>query len=264
MAHSCSRCETDLADDRHGLCYRCEGTARQALTDIRQRVALIKTAEPLGSTSNDRGNSDIHLGVNIDLLDVLAGYTVLPVLESWEAQIRRTYQLVPYGIVSSVIPAGDGPVVTRMIHTRCDFLSTWLQTIMQDDWPLLGDMVSDLTREASRLGSLSQETGITSWRVACPADTSDGDMCGKAIRIAREDLEDDKRVSCRGCGRDWTARRLVVVAASTEDIDVWVPADVLTGWYGITARTLRRWVKDGRVERRGTLYSDRRLRVPRG
>ena len=246
----CERCNRASSDI---LCLNCVTRLHRALDEIHEFSAMVDSAVPATRGVNPTRSSERTLGVNIDALDVIAGNDTLPLMESWEIAIRHDFDLTPYGVVT------EQQKHSAMLRERTDFIKAWLTRLLETRWPLLLDMHREITAEAARLARVACVDEHDGWRVECPTDVEDG-MCRRRLRVTRDDLDSDAEVLCRSCKRVWTARRLVVVSAAAQDIDVWVPAETLAEWYGVTKRTLRRWVKQGLIERRGRLLSDRSMR----
>lgn len=246
----CERCKRASADV---LCESCARRLSTALEEIREFSSLVDTAMPHTRARGASRSSERTLGVNIDALDVIAGNDTLPLLEAWEIAIRHDFDLTPYGVVTESVKR------TAMLRERVTFLNSWRDRLIEARWPLLADMHREITSEASRLARIACVDEHEGWRVECPSDVQD-EMCRRRLRVTRDDLDNDAEITCRSCRRVWTARRLVVVSAAAKDVDVWVPADTLADWYGVTKRTLRRWAKQGLIERRGRLFSDRSMR----
>lgn len=246
----CDRCNRQSED---ALCAACSQRLSRALDEIRDFTAMIDSAVPHAGQSSMSRSSERSIGVNVDALDVIAGNDTLPLLESWEIAIRHDFELTPYGVIT------EQQKRTAMLRERVEFLQAWKHRLLETRWPLLADMQQELVSEAARLARIACVDDHEGWRVECPTDVDD-EMCRRRLRVTRDDLDNDAEITCRSCKRVWTARRLVVVSAAAKDVDVWVPADTLAQWYGVTKRTLRRWAKQGLIERRGRLFSDRSMR----
>lgn len=246
----CVRCEHDC--DAF-MCVFCEKRVRRALHDIERFTRLIDSAEQRTTAGSEVRTAEKTLGVNIEALDVIAGNDTLPLLESWEVTIRNTYGLTRYGMVTEDEARAD------MLHNRIAFLKAWLHVLIHRQFEQLPALHDSLVAEAVRLARIACVDDHQGWRVECPNDVG-ASLCRHRVRVTRSDLQNDAEVVCRGCERVWTARRLVVVSAAANDVDVWVDADTLAHWYGVTKRTLRRWASEGLIERRGRLYSDRSMR----
>lgn len=246
----CERCRRVSSDI---LCSLCARRFTNALDEIREFSSMIDTAMPHSSSVGATRSSERTLGVNVDALDVICQNDTLPLLESWEIAIRHDFDLTPYGVVTETQKRA------ALLRERVEFIQSWRDRLMEARWPLLADMHQEIMSEASRLARIACVDDHEGWRVECPTDVDD-EMCRRRLRVTRDDLDNDAEIMCRSCKRVWTARRLVVVSAAAKDVDVWVPADTLADWYGVTKRTLRRWAKQGLIERRGRLFSDRSMR----
>ena len=98
--------------------------------------------------------------------------------------------------------------------------------------------------------------GVVTYTVHCPADDDRG-TCGCRLRLSGEDV--DGRVVCPRCRSDWPVAWLIRVAAESADSGVWMDAEAILTRFGVDKRTLARWVREERLERRGNQYDARPL-----
>lgn len=110
----------------------------------------------------------------------------------------------------------------------------------------------------------AEREGALTWRVECPADI-DGSACGKGLRISGDDLDasgtNERHIRCSNCGTDWTARRLMLVAAESKDGHMWLDAESITKRTGVDRKTLDRWVREGRIDKSHGRYDARPILV---
>lgn len=110
------------------------------------------------------------------------------------------------------------------------------------------DSVTDCLRVANRW-NVAAAWGA--WSVDCPNDTEHG-LCGHRIEIKADDI--DRDVTCRRCQRTWSVAWLMRVAVSPNAGHVWLDAESIGQRFGISARTLRQWANEGRINREHGLY----------
>ena len=89
-------------------------------------------------------------------------------------------------------------------------------------------------------------------KIACPSEKSDGTPCSKYLAINSDDPL--AIFQCRSCGTQWTTLRLVAVALSDTTRQVWLDAEAIGNWMGISERHVHRIAKANGVARRGQLY----------
>ena len=92
--------------------------------------------------------------------------------------------------------------------------------------------------------------------MTCPADTADGE-CGSWLRVTGEDFGGS--VTCRSCSTIWDTERLLWVVASSSEADLWVDSGAAVRHTGVPESTLRRWGREGRIKRKGSLYEYKSL-----
>ena len=103
--------------------------------------------------------------------------------------------------------------------------------------------LNDWARTARRIAGMSDQGDP----VPCPGLAA---PCGRILRVNANDW--DERITCRGCGTQWTTGRLLANASVEE---AWLTAQDIWHWYGIPERTVRHWGKTEQVRRRGNLYN---------
>lgn len=246
---TCTICTRNPVTERL-VCSRCQNRLNQQLTDILEFYAIAAHALIPGQGGNGR-STERPLGVRVDALDFVCGYSVVDVLESWEKEWRDHYGLAAYGPASAERNSGkaDQPRITLFEIVR--FLQIWLDNACRDH-PAMEDFAGEV-RDCHKQAQTS--AGITrreAWTVTCPADTEEGD-CGNSLRITGEDF--DGSVTCRACGTTWTVQRLMRVAVSNPNSDIWCAPDDAAGYLGIHPGTLRKWAGSGKIERKHGLYS---------
>lgn len=202
--------------------------------------------ELLPGRGGDGRSGERGLGVRIDALDFVSGYTVVDVLELWERDIRETYALGPYGPASLDRCQGAADQPLAVLAGVVAFLRTWLPRLSQDFAPIddLAREVRDCWLQAQRAANAAPRTA---YRVACPTIGDDGDDCGRMLSVAGDDL--DGEVTCRSCRTTWSVDRLLTIVASDTSGAIWMDAETAARRAGVDERTLRRWARDGKVVR---------------
>lgn len=219
-------------------CAVCQVRMDDHLVDILEFYALAEGELQPGRNGSGRSGEQ-GIGLRIDALDFIAGHDVVAVLASWESDLRETYGLSTLPMLSR-----PRPLLGRSVA----FLRAWLPRACESFAP-----IDDMGREIHECWSTARNAARcaprSGWRVSCPADLPDGRLCGTWLVIHSQTDE----VSCRRCRTVWQVDWLMRVAAAAKSA-VWVDREAVLERYGITDRTLRRWVVEGRVTRKRELY----------
>lgn len=246
----CAICARNDISAEQVACQRCASRINTQLTDILEFYALAEKALLPGQSGEGR-STERPLGVRVNALDFVCGFTVVDILESWEKAWRDHYGLAPYGPASSIRNAGrpDQPKI-NLTHIVA-FLKMWLPNACTD-YPAMDDFAQEVRdcHQAARTAA-----GITqrqAWTVTCPASTDDGD-CGRPLKITGEDF--DASITCRSCNTTWTVQRLMRVAVTDPNSDIWCAPEDAADYLGIHPGTLRKWATAGKIARRHGLYS---------
>ena len=243
-------------------CSRCEHRMHTQLSEILQFVALAETNLVPGSGAGGR-STERPLGVRVDALDLVAGFDVLPQLESWERLFREDYQLAKYGEISGqrarvvvvTMPTHDGRsippqiAINGYISGTVTFLQQFLPRICEH--PAVDEFATELRQLHRQAQAASGQSPRTSWSVSCPADVDEGE-CGNKLRVNGEDF--DGHVTCRSCKTTWEVKRLMLVVASSQTAEIWIDSEAAVEMFGIPSRTLRDWAKRGDIRRNAGRY----------
>jgi len=62
-------------------------------------------------------------------------------------------------------------------------------------------------------------------------------------------------IQCRRCKTNWTPARLVAVAMSDPNHEVWLDVESIAAWVGLSERQVRRIVQTKRIPKRGQLVN---------
>jgi hypothetical protein len=253
----CAVCSKDQTDR---VCRRCKKSMSSQLKDIRSAhhdAGFYLVPERRGERSSERG-----LGVRLDALDFVANFDVLPVLEEWERDWRRFFELSSYGEASSLrireaLNTADPVHVQEIELASCvRFLEDWLDKACESYEPI-DEFALELRALWRKAQTAAGRTPRTSWRVTCPTDTDDGE-CGTVLRISGEDF--DKPLHCKSCGTSWKVERLLMVVASSKHAEVWLDPEAAATWFGLPVRELRRLAQRGLIRREHGRYESHSIR----
>ena len=232
-----------------GLCHRCEGRICIALDDLFEFWDVAHQHLVPSKTGTGARSSEMSIGLNVAALSFVAGHDILRLLHSWEGLIRQERRLTPPALLPMPASLADE------IDTAIKFQKTHLAWSSAQDW--FADFVSEVF-ELHRQGmAVSKSFVAKKRRIACPSEVSDG-SCGNLLQINEENpLE---IFSCHRCGNEWTTLRLVAVAMSDPNREVWLDAEALASWVGLSDRQVRRLIKEHQIPRRGQLYDAKKFR----
>lgn len=238
----CPLCNKPAKDQT--LCQRCSVRLRERISEIpglrTEAGKYIQAAQGGHGTNSGEPTS----GINFAALDYSNGNDILPVMWEWEKLIREERQLTPPALVQ---PQADE------VQATCNFHLAHL------DWMLEQDFVDEYAREIATIhakGIHAARRNIEPVRrIACPSPHPHDEERYCNAMLAIDDADLLTPVTCRRCGTQWTPARLVAVAMSDPDRDVWLDAESLGRWVGISDRQVRRVCKAGKVSKRGQLYN---------
>lgn len=219
-------------------CAACRARMDDQLVDILEFAALAEGELQPGRGGSGR-SGERGIGLRIDALDFVAGNDVVAILASWEADLRETYGLALAPKVSR-----PRPLLGRSVA----FLRVWLPKACED-FAAIDDMGREIHECWTTARNAARCQPRTGWRVACPADLPNGDLCGTWLIVHTQSDE----VVCKRCRTMWHADWLMRVAAAAKTA-IWVDREAILERYTVTDRTLRRWVADGKVRRKGEMY----------
>lgn len=265
--HKCVICQRF---SEHMACGKCESIMRRQLSEILEFAALAESnLEPGSGPRQGARSSSRPLGIRLDALDFVAGFDVLPVLESWERLFREDYNLGKYGqishernaVVRYTMPAHDGRSIPPQIAINgylsgtIGFLSTWLPRICENH-PAIDEFSAEIRACWQQAQTAAGQTPRTTWTVKCPADTGQTAQtvteCGHNVCVSGQDF--DGVVTCRKCKTTWEVQRLLLVAASSSQAEIWVDAEAAAAHYQLHQRTLQRMAKTGAIQRKNGKY----------
>jgi hypothetical protein len=232
----------------HMACGQCERRINQQLSEIQEFAIYAQSNLIPGQGAGGRG-TERPLGIRIDALDLVAGFDVLPALESWERAFRQDYGLTPYGQASLERnrAAGEHNLAQVTLTGVIRFLHAWTAKVCHEH-PAVDEYAKEVAALWRQAQAASGQSPRTSWSVDCPADV-DGGECGNRLRVNGQDF--DGYVGCRSCGTRWEVKRLLLVVASSQTAEIWLDVDAAVQMFSVSPRTLRDWAKRGHIRRKG-------------
>jgi len=227
-----------------GLCNRCQSKIHRQLDDILEFWELAHDELLPGKSGNGGRSSERTIGLNVNALSFVAGHDILGCLHEWEKLIRQDRQLTPPALVAK---EGD---VRGEIAKAISFAQANLPWSGTQDW--IGDYASEIADIHSQgMGAAKQFVEKTR-RIPCPSTMPDGSYCDNRLKVDSDDPM--KLFECRKCGSTWSTLRLVAVALSVPGQQVWLDAEAIAIWVGISERQVYRIIKVNKIARRGNLY----------
>ena len=206
-----------------------------------------------GKSGSGGRSSERTIGLNVNALSFIAGDDILGCLHEWEKLIRQDRNLTPPAFLKK-LPLSDE------LHAAVEFAQVHLQWSGAQAW--IGDF-SDELRELHSKGMTAAKAFVQKARkIPCPAEIGDGGVCANPLRINTDDPLDI--FQCRKCESQWTTLRLVAVAMSDVKREVWLDAEAIGNFIGVSERHVHRLAKRHNVKRRGQLYDLNALRLAHG
>jgi hypothetical protein len=234
-------------------CMKCQRRISDHLGDIVNYASLAEQ-ELLPGRGGDGRSTERSLGIRLQALDLVAGNDVLPILESWERMYREEWGYAPWGPTTLERGQGKADQATAYLTGTVAFLRANLDRICEH--PAVDDFHGEVTQVWRQAREAARQQPRQAWRVTCPADADDGE-CGNVLRITGEDFGKD--VTCRTCRTTWPTDRLLMVVASSTEADLWIDTEAAARHTGVPEASLRRYAKQGKIKRRGSLYEYKSL-----
>ena len=195
-----------------------------------------------GKSGNGGRSSERTIGLNVQALSFIGGHDILNLLHEWEKLIREERNLVRPAFLKK--PA----TLEEEIRSAVAFAQKHLPWSGEQPW--ISDFTSEL-RELHSLGMAAARQFVDKVRkIPCPAETGDG-ACGNPLKINEEQPLDI--FECRLCRSEWTTLRLIAVAMSSST-EIWLDAEALAKWMGVSERHVRRLAQKNHLPKRGQLY----------
>jgi hypothetical protein len=180
--------------------------------------------------------------LNVAALSFIAGHDILSFLHGWEQVIRDDRNLTKPALVAK--PA----TLEIEIKDAVGFAQLHLAWSGSQEW------ISDFARELREIhgqGMAAARRFVEKTRkIPCPAETGQG-SCSNLLKINQEDPL--AIFECRRCKSEWTTLRLIAVAMSSQQA-VWLDAEALAKWMGVSERHVRRLAQKYHLPKKGELY----------
>jgi hypothetical protein len=190
-----------------------------------------------GSSSSERS-----IGLNVQALSFIAGNDLLDVLHEWEKLVRSERQLTPPAMVKKL-------PLDQEIKAAVKFAQVHLTWSGEQPW--IGDFATELRDLHGTAMAAARQFAQRIRRIACPSDQADGTACGNSLPIREENLMDV--FTCRRCQSEWTTLRLMMVALADPRREVWLDAEAIAGYMGISDRRVRQIAREIKARRKGQL-----------
>jgi hypothetical protein len=184
------------------------------------------------------------IGINVAALDYSSGNDILPIMWEWEKVIREERRLTPPAFVE---PQPDEVAATVEFH------------LAHLEWSLKQGWVDEYAREVATIHAKGINAARRNVepvrRISCPSPNPEDESRYCNAMLAVEDADLLTPVMCKRCGTQWTPARLVAVAMSDPNREVWLDAESIGRWVGISDQQVRRVCRAGKVSKRGQLYN---------
>lgn len=241
LNYTCATCDYRISAE--GLCRKCHAKFHRMLDDLYELWSDAHLELLPGRGGHGSHSSEQTIGLNVAALSFIAGDDILKTLHEWERLIRAERQLTP----PAYLRFKDLPSeITDAIKFQQDHLA-WAST---QDW--FDDFVKELRALHGQGMAAARRFVERVRRIPCPADDAEGLPCDNLLIVRDDDLLDI--FTCRRCGAEWNAIRLMAVALSNPASRFWVDAEAIAKWLGITERRVRQIAKEHDVAKRGELY----------
>lgn len=252
--HCCPACRVRIDDQlRDVLAFATEGALRVELgsggsgTGVRTAPTSrppinVEALDPAmtevileRSWTRDDGNND----------------TVLGILENLAREVREARKLSAYGPATEADTDSQTVALTNVVT----FLRTHLEWITESTDVGLEEFAWLIQQCRNALAKWDPMRDPKQPRYACHCPTSTDEVdedtgqaiaCGHRLIIER----DQSHAWCPKCRREWSVDRLLTITGD----DAYVEAESIASRLKVTARSIRRWAKDGKVRRSGSLY----------
>lgn len=237
------------------VCRRCYERMERQLLEIPELYALAAAEMLPGGQSGGGRSSEPSLGIRLAALDLRSGADLFAELGRLDMLLRRHAGIADadWTVRSRHHTDPVGQTIIDLVNGLVAALHGAAKT-----YPGFPDLSRDLTRIHHAARTAARTTGRHHQRVDCPADSTQG-ICGAHIQITGHDLADV--VDCPRCGTHWEIQRLLLVAASDQVAGVWCTAEDAAVLLTVSERSIRRWAKEGRVQRANGLYEVASIRA---
>ena len=241
MEFTCAMCNHQISTP--GICHRCHNRIHSQLDDLLEFWKAAHDELLPGRTGSGGRSSERTIGLNVNALSFIAGDDIIGMLHEWEKLIREERDLTR----PANMPKRS---LTDEISKSIAFAQHHLAWSATQPW--ISDFAAELRALHAQGMAAARKFVEKPRKIACPAETEEGGTCGNFLNINHEDpLE---IFHCRRCKTQWTTLRLVAVALSDPARKVWLDAEAIGKWVGISDRHVRRIALANGVGKRGQLY----------
>jgi hypothetical protein len=244
---TCTLCNNEVA--AVGLCGRCQHRIHQNLDDLIEFWSLAHEELLPGKSGGGGRSSERTLGLNVAALSFIAGDDILKTLHEWEKLIRSHRAFTPPALLSKT------ENLESEIRAAVAFAQANLPWSGSQPW--IGDFANEVKALHSQGMAAARVFVKKTRRIACPAEVGDG-ICNNLLKINEDDPLDI--FECRLCHSQWSTLRLVAVAMADPSRQVWLDAEAISTWLGLSERHIRRVAKANHIARKGELWDANSLR----
>jgi hypothetical protein len=234
-------------------CQRCTNRISSQLADILTYLALAEDELTPGRGGDGR-STERSIGLRIEALNMVMGGDIIATLESWERVFREDWDYSPYGPASLKRNRGKANQVEATLTGIVRFHRTNLDRIAEH--PAVDEFAREVGACWSNARDAANQQPRQAWRVTCPADTDEGE-CGHHLRVTGQDF--GGQVLCNKCRTHWHTDRLLMVVATSQEADLWIDVEAAARHTNVPEATLRRYAKEGKITKRGSLYEYKSL-----
>lgn len=239
---TCYICQREI--EAQGACQRCISGIVRNLTDIDGFYLAAHSELIPGSGGHGSSSGERTIGINVGALSFVAGDDILGLLHSWEVVTRQGRKLTAPALLAK-------KPVAEEVRDAIAFAIAHLPWMATQEW--IGDFAKEV-KALHELGRMAARDFVEkSKRIDCPADTQDGSRCGHTLKIAQGDTMEI--VTCKLCGTEWTALRLIAVALSDTRREVLLDAEAIGGYLGILPRSVHLFAKRNKISKQGQRYN---------
>jgi hypothetical protein len=230
--------------NERSLCQRCESRLRIRISEItflRDESKKYIQAQQGGHGTN---SGEPTIGINVAALDFSSGNDILPIMWEWEKVIREDRKLTPPALVEPQPDEVAATVEFHLAHLEWSFEQGWVDEYARE--------IATIHTKGTHAARRNVEPVR---RISCPSPHPEDEARYCNAMLAVDDADLLAPIMCKRCGTQWTPARLVAVAMSDPDREVWLDAESIGRWVGISDRQVRRVCRAGRVSKRGQLYN---------
>lgn len=230
-------------DNQQQICGRCATSIHTKLNELPNLHAEAHNCLEPHKGGHGGNTGEPTLGINLTALDYINGKTILDVLHGWERIIREERKLTPPAYLTAQ------PTIEAEILTALTFQLTHHTWIIRQEW------ADEYGKEIFAIHATGQRAARQYRdpirRIACPTENTDGTYCNRMLSVT--DPDPSTVVTCTKCHTTWTVARLIAVGTSDPNREMWIDAESIGTWLGITAGQVRRQVTKHNIPKRGQL-----------